>query len=166
MKCARYLKLNIYRTDMETLEQNTTENQDHGRSLHPVLAPVISKPIHAKPSLYSFYFELIKEIGLKYGYNIVIHGSMNRDLDLIAIPWHEVLGNVVSMVDEIAHTIGGVILKNEDGKTWTSKPHGRVVFIININRDFEMKYNGMMAEIKEYSDPQYYIDLSVTPVSL
>lgn len=44
------------------------------------------KPIHAKPSLFSFYFEIIKEIGLKHGYNIVLHGSMNRDLDLIAIP--------------------------------------------------------------------------------
>lgn len=38
MKCARDLKLNIYRTDMETLKQEPTNNQDNGRSLHPVLA--------------------------------------------------------------------------------------------------------------------------------
>lgn len=164
VKCARDLKLNIYRTDMENLQEETTANQDNGRSLHPVLAPVISKPVHAKPSLYSFYFELIKEIGLKYGYNIVLHGSMNRDLDLIAIPWQDLLGNVDLMVDEIANTIGGVIMV-ENKSRFTIKPHGRVVYIININRDFEMKYSGMKAEIKKYSDPQYYIDISVTPVS-
>ena len=107
---------------MENLQEETTANQNNGRSLHHALASVIRKPVHAKPSLYSFYFELIKEIGLKYGYNIVLHGSMNRDLDLIAIPWQEVLGNVVSMVDEIADTIGGVILKTKMVKRGVQSP--------------------------------------------
>jgi hypothetical protein len=61
-----------------------------------------NKPIHARPSLYAFYFEIIKEIGLKYGYNIVLHGSMNRDCDLIAIPWQEVIGDKVQMLNEVA----------------------------------------------------------------
>lgn len=56
-----------------------------------------TKPIHAKPSLYAFYFDVIKEIGLQYGYNIVLHGSMNRDLDLIAIPWQEQIGDKIEI---------------------------------------------------------------------
>ena len=47
----------------------------------------MEKPIHAKPSLYAFYYEELKVIAKEYGYNLVLHGSMNRDLDLIAIPW-------------------------------------------------------------------------------
>lgn len=127
------------------------------------------KPIHAKPSLYAFYFEIIKEIGLKYGYNIVLHGSMNRDLDLIAIAWSEDVGNVDEMIDEIALTIGGFLMMqnrsstNEAGERFSLKPHGRIVYIININRDFEMKFNGTATEIKDYADPQYYIDISVLP---
>lgn len=127
----------------------------------------MDKPIHAKPSLYSFYFEIIKEIGLEYGYNIMIHGSMNRDLDLIAIPWEETIGDKEEMVDKIANIIGGFVLmqnksiNNNNGDRFSLKPHGRIVYIININRDFNMKFDGLVSKIKEHSDPQYYIDLSI-----
>ena len=70
----------------------------------------MSKPIHAKPSLYAFYFDIIKNIGLNYGYNIVLHGSLNRDLDIIAIPWIDDIGDLDSMIDEITNTIGGSIM--------------------------------------------------------
>lgn len=125
------------------------------------------KPIHAKPSLYAFYFDYIKEIGLKYGYNIVLHGSINRDLDLIAIPWVENIGNRELMIDEIAELIGGNVMmqdrsvNDEIGVRFSEMPHGRVIYIININRDFKAKFNGFKTVIQEYADPQYYIDISV-----
>ena len=49
----------------------------------------IVKPTHAKPSYYAIMFEPLKKIAIKYGYNLVLHGSLNRDMDLIAIPWIE-----------------------------------------------------------------------------
>lgn len=127
------------------------------------------KPIHAKPSLYAFYFEIIKEIGIKYGYNIVLHGSMNRDLDLIAIPWQEVIDNKDEMIDEISITIGGhVMMQNRSvddiiGTRYSITHHGRMQYIININRDFKMKLDGLIAKIQEYADTQYYIDISIMP---
>jgi hypothetical protein len=153
-------------------EQKTSQTTEPAIAVDTVLAPVIVKPIHAKPSLYSFYFEVIKEIGLKYGYNIVLHGSMCRDLDLIAIPWGETIGDKESMIDNISEAIGGSILmqnrsvNNIEGDRYGIKPHGRIVYIINLNRDFEMKFNGLVSKIKEYADPQYYIDLSVMGGSL
>lgn len=117
------------------------------------------KPIHAKPSLYAFYFESIKQIGLKYGYNIVLHGSMNRDLDLIAIPWEENVGDKVEMLKEVAECIGGFVLKEDGGAR--IKPHGRECWIININRTIESKYDGLNSSIVKYVDPQYYIDISI-----
>lgn len=127
------------------------------------------KPIHAKPSLYAFYFEVIKQIGMKYGYNIVLHGSMNRDLDLIAIPWEMELGDKEQMIDEIVNVIGGILtmqnrsVDNPVGTRFGLKPHGRIVYTIQINRSIEYKYE-IIAEIKDYADPQYYIDMSVLPV--
>lgn len=127
------------------------------------------KPVHAKPSLYAFYFEVIKEIGLKYGYNIVLHGSMNRDLDLIAIPWQEVIGDKDEMIDEIALVIGGfVMMQNRSvddliGTRYSNTYHGRMQYIININRDFKIKLDGLIAKIQEYADTQYYIDISIIP---
>jgi len=127
------------------------------------------KPIHAKPSLYAFYFDVIKEIGFRYGYNIVLHGSMNRDLDLIAIPWQVEVGDKDEMIDRIADTIGGLVMMQErtaedlTGKRFVPIQHGRMTYIININRDFKMKHYGLVAKIEEYADPQYYIDISVMP---
>ncbi len=123
------------------------------------------KPTHAKPSLYAFYFELIKEIGESYGYNIVLHGSMNRDLDLIAIPWHEVIGDKMEMLTKICEAIGGFILNQdpENFQKFKDKHHGRESHIININRDIKSKFNGLVHEFVYHEDPQYYIDISIIP---
>lgn len=125
-----------------------------------------TKPVHARPSLYAFYFEAIKEIGLKFGYNIVLHGSMNRDLDLIAIPWQEEIGNKVEMLNEIAETLGGNILnESEDARQLLrNKFHNRECWVININRTIKAKYGGMVTEFIEHTDPQYYIDISIIPI--
>jgi len=125
----------------------------------------MEKPIHARPSLYAFYFEGIKEIGLRYGYNIVLHGSMNRDLDLIAIPWQEELSDKFEMLNEIAEAIGGYVL-NEDEENrnlFRKKYHGRECYIININRSIKSKFQGMITEFIDEGDPQYYIDISILP---
>lgn len=127
------------------------------------------KPIHAKPSLYAYYFDILKEIGLKYGYNIVLHGSIKRDLDIIAIPWIKDIGDQDEMIDEMIEVIGGHILMvnrstdNIDGDRFKVTHHGRMQYVININRDIKFKYNGIKSKIEEYSDPQYYIDISVIP---
>lgn len=125
------------------------------------------KPIHAKPSLYAFYFDMIKEIGHWYGWNIVLHGSMNRDLDLIAIPWQDKIGDIDVMIDKIAEAIGGNVMmqdrsvNDEIGVRFTQKPHNRIVYVININRDFKTKFNGMKTVVEDYADPQFYLDISV-----
>lgn len=148
--------------------ENTSNNHENGNNANTLLAPVIVKPIHAKPSLFAFYFEVIKEIGLKYGYNIVLHGSMNRDLDLIAIPWNEIIGDKVLMIEEIAETLGGNILieSEDDKKRFKTKYHGRECWVVNINRTIKAKYGGMVTEFVEHTDPQYYIDISVIPAIL
>lgn len=128
----------------------------------------MEKPIHAKPSLYAFYYEAIKGIGLKYGYNIVLHGSMNRDLDLIAIPWQKEIGDKKQMMQDICDCLDGFILEEteEIRKEFRIKYHGRECWVININRTLEFKFNGMTVEIKKHVDPQYYIDISVLPHNL
>ena len=112
-----------------------------------------NKPIHVKPSLYAFYFESLKVIALKYGYNLVLHGSMNRDLDLIAIPWQEKLGDTDEMVNEFATVLGGIAIELSEEQI-NCFPHGRRSYIINLNRSG--KHNN-------YEDAQYYLDISVTP---
>lgn len=127
------------------------------------------KPIHAKPSLYAYYFESLKIIAKEYGYNLVIHGSMARDLDLIAIPWVEEAKPQLELVKAMADCLGGeVMLKQIEGQPnpyVSTLPAGRVNYIIDLNRGgYKRDDNGDIAEPLEFTpDPEYYIDISITP---
>lgn len=121
-----------------------------------------SKPLHVKPSLYAHYFEILKPIAYEYGYNLVLHGSLNRDLDLIAIPWQEVLKPHEQMVAEMADAIGGYIMLQNGGINQATH-HGRLWYVVNINRG---EYVPPFAREKPYEgDKQYYLDISVIPAS-
>ena len=126
------------------------------------------KPMHAKPSYYAIMFEPLKEIALKYGYNLVLHGSLNRDMDLIAIPWNEEVGNVSNMMNEFCDYVGGRMHqfnRRADGsfKEFTKKPHGRMAYVIDIYRGGYFDGDIHFHHLTYHEDPQTYIDISVVP---
>lgn len=60
------------------------------------------------------------------GYAITVHGSLNRDIDLVAVPWRE--HNVWTM-DALIECLVGAI-RSVTGRCnkmadWAEKPHGR-----------------------------------------
>jgi len=123
------------------------------------------KPIHAKPSLYAYYFLHLKEIALEYGYNLVLHGSMARDLDLIAIPWVDDPKPELDMINALSQHMNGVTSNNPETFMHKMLPGGRKSFVINLNRGGYRRNNeGDISDPIEFTpDPQYYIDISVTP---
>jgi hypothetical protein len=120
------------------------------------------KPTHAKPSLYAYYFEALKDIAKEYGYNLVVHGSMARDLDLIAIPWVDDPKPEFAMIVALTDLLGGRILSGAGHRL----PGGRKSFVINLNRGgYKRTELDEIAEPLEFTpDPEYYIDISVTPL--
>lgn len=114
---------------------------------------MVKKPTHVKPALYAKYYFYLKEIAEKFGYNLLVHGSMNRDLDLVAIPWTEEATEPDPMIEELAKFLGARIL-DQSYQNRNCFPHGRMSYIINLNRGG--KWN-------EYKDKQYYLDISVMP---
>jgi hypothetical protein len=117
-----------------------------------------AKPIQVKPSFYAYNYYALKEIALKYGYNLVLHGSLNRDLDLIAIPWQPDIRDFRDMLKEFADYLGGSILQEseEDFERFRKKYHGRECHVINLNRKCEM-INDV------WTDAQWYVDISIIP---
>lgn len=119
------------------------------------------KPVHAKPQLYAYYFEGMKTIARDMGYNLVIHGSMARDLDLVAIPWVDDPKSELELIDALSLHITGIKAHEKHWKEiymYSTLPGGRHSYVINVNRrqtDREGNYQ---------EDPQYYIDISVTPL--
>lgn len=110
------------------------------------------KTIHVKPSLYAYYFLSLKEIAVKYGYNLVLHGSLATDMDLIAVPWAENVLPHGDMIDEFAEKLGGYIM-DQNGERYKATHHGRIWYVININRGT----SGGIHDLK------YYLDISLFP---
>lgn len=115
------------------------------------------KPLKAKPHFYAICFSGLQEIAKLKGYNLVIHGSMNRDMDLVAIPWVDDCSTHVELLGEFCEYLG--VPKpyrpiNEAEYMYSRLGGGRHSYVINLNRG--SKFNG-------YLDAQYYLDISITP---
>lgn len=75
-----------------------------------------------------------------HGYALAIHGTVDRDLDLVAIPWvDDEVSSPKALVDAFCGTLEGTCT------SFVGKPHGRVAYTI------ETGGGG-------------YIDLSIMPV--
>lgn len=110
------------------------------------------KPTKVKPAFYALCYYELKEIAARCGYNLVLHGSLSRDMDLIAIPWVEAVTHVDTMIKLLADYLGGSIMEQSE-KSKHCFPHGRMSYIINLNRTRD----------KDGNDKQYYLDISVMP---
>lgn len=80
------------------------------------------------PAMYATYFCMFREVAYKYGYNLLIHGSLERDMDLVAIPWIEEPKDYMEMLTEFRNITGW---SREDGQPHDDlefKPHGRIAY--------------------------------------
>lgn len=120
------------------------------------------KPIAAKPNVYAYYFLNMKELALSFGYNLVLHGSLNRDLDIIAIPLSNQPRPEREMINALTKWVGGTLDESLIG----ALPGGRTSYVINLNRGgYKRNAEGLIIDPIEFvKDPEYYIDISVTPL--
>ncbi len=84
------------------------------------------KPSYAPVYAAAMYPELA-EIARSHGYALAVHGSLARDLDLIAIPWVDNPGTPEAVIAEITTTFAAREI-GEVGK----KPHGRLAYTLSI----------------------------------
>lgn len=59
------------------------------------------------------------------GYALALHGSLARDIDLIAIPWAEQADDPDYLLDRLCGVLSGKLGRALREKAWTDKPHGR-----------------------------------------
>ncbi len=82
-------------------------------------------PSYAPVYAAAMYPELA-EIAKRHGYALAVHGSLQRDLDLIAVPWVECPSCPEDLLKEFCtvfalEKIGGI----------GQKPHGRTVYTLS-----------------------------------
>lgn len=115
------------------------------------------KPTQVKPGLYAIFYEQLKQIAKEYGYNLILHGSMQRDLDLIAIPLIDNPRSEQDMIDDFQEYLTGKKSpRRPNGEIYYSKlPGNRHAYVIDLNR------GDKHGEWVRFEDKEYYIDISV-----
>lgn len=102
----------------------------------------------------------VRKIARRCGYAIAIHGSMERDLDLIAAPWVDHALKPETLVLRIETALVKLAYRHKrsfwkmDGIT-ANKPHGRLAYAIPIAHLSDKFENPELRHA--------YIDLSVMP---
>lgn len=97
---------------------------------------------------YGILIEPIREVARVCGYAIGVHGSLARDIDLIAVPWGEHAIEAVPLIEAIRMKIDqlmGWAIYEPRRTSWTDamwqwkmegepgrKPHGRKSWVIHI----------------------------------
>jgi len=119
------------------------------------------KPQRVKPHFYAHCYVGLHKIARKMGYNLLLHGSMGRDLDLVAVAWIDEPVGHLELIEAFCDYlgVGRYDEKDEERKAllycYSKLPGGRSSYVINLNRGGS--YNG-------YKDEQWYLDISFTPL--
>ena len=99
---------------------------------------------------YVMAYTKLDRIAMRYGYALALHGSMSRDLDLIAVPWTEDADapeKLLKAIDRFVIEKAYITRKGHKLGAFqaTKKPHGRLAYAITIGFD------------------GHYLDLSIMP---
>lgn len=113
-------------------------------------APVMQAP----PPCYVMYYQTLKAVADEHDYALAVHGSMVRDFDLVAIPWHETASHPADLILAFKKAVGGVFTKHDFDHIGTVmgnatiRPHGRMTWCLHLTDE------GMYGP---------YLDISVMP---
>lgn len=77
--------------------------------------------------MYCALYPKLAEIARKHGYALAVHGTLQRDMDLICIPWAEKISEPQNVIDAITHEFS--IRQIGDPEI---KQHGRLAYTISI----------------------------------
>lgn len=82
------------------------------------------------PVEYATFFPGLRETALEYGYALALHGSLSRDMDIIAVPWVETPKPHLELVQALSKFLGNDLDDSFYINRREVKPHGRIAYII------------------------------------
>ena len=97
---------------------------------------------NGRAAFYAAMWDDIRQCAMDHGWAVALHGSLNSDMDIMAMPWVKDAVSFAELVKAIRllfkdnHMIGTVITYNE-------KSHGRIVATIPIWADFYLDISTM-----------------------
>ncbi len=107
----------------------------------PIASPeaVNAAVIAGAATCYAALLPTLQRVARECGYALAVHGTMTRDLDLIAAPWTEEATDDETLTEALRAAVGGKIYgamhNAKTGKTDlnpVSRPHGRKGWVIHL----------------------------------
>ena len=94
-----------------------------------------------EPMFYASLLPRLTTVARERGYALAVHGSMRRDLDLIAVPWTNDAMNPLGLVRALCRACGGNLAHKSHrqvmGEAYEEKPiekpHGRLSYSIYLS---------------------------------
>lgn len=98
---------------------------------------------NGRAAFYASIWNDLRQAAMDCGWALGLHGSLNSDLDIMAMPWIENAVPADDMIDNLAACFGfsEYWIKNQLMVDRSSKPNGRVVYTIPIYGDFYLDIN-------------------------
>jgi hypothetical protein len=78
---------------------------------------------------YATLYPKLREVAYAHGYALALHGSLSRDLDVVAVPWVEGAATGEGLVAALVEAAGGLVTP---GRNPTIMPHGRRAWTVHL----------------------------------
>ena len=83
------------------------------------------KPASYAPLYAGAMYPKLAEIAREHGYALAVHGSLSRDLDMIAVPWTEGAVEPTVLIAAIESRTAALVTGPP-----SEKPHGRIAYAL------------------------------------
>lgn len=99
-----------------------------------------SVTINGKASFYACILDDLKIAALSCGWALGIHGSLQNDMDIMAMPWTEDAADAKTLIKSLSECFNGNIFV-EMNENPIYKPNNRVVYVMRIWKDWYLDIN-------------------------
>jgi hypothetical protein len=96
---------------------------------------------NGKAAFYACIWDDLRQAALNCGWALGLHGSLNNDMDIMAMPWIEDAKPIEEMIQALSDCFTENPFKNKHTKPNYDKPNNRVVYTMNIWADFYLDIN-------------------------
>lgn len=113
-----------------------------------------NKPLKLKPNLYFSYLNILQPWAISQGYYLVAHGSMSRDMDILAMPIEDDPMEEFSFIQGVDKLLTGEVRNTPEEYYRKRHPGGRVGYFIQLGKNITV--DGKVQD--------FYLDVKVIPL--
>lgn len=92
---------------------------------------------------YAAIYHGLAAIAREHGYALAIHGTLARDLDLIAVPWVTDADDAQTLVEALRKHCHACLSCGDDTGEGAAKPHGRIAWNLYMLGGFQVDLSVM-----------------------